>query len=158
MKINAKKVALMCIILFIIFIIYVFMIEEKLYMAMRIETYVPIFNKYEEYEETHSGFRNDGETTIVMKLSNRQVKHFLKKIKQNEHWRELPLTGFFKSHFKIENGYWFAIDRYYCSKDYYKTIKYDVEHMTGDDRAALNYTLAVFDTDNNLLYFYEMDT
>lgn len=158
MKITIKKVILLLIILFVFYVIYAFTIEKKVYMGRMVEIYVPIFNKYEVKEETHSGFRNDGKTFITMQFSDRQAEKFIKKIKENEHWRELPFTGFFTGFFEIENGYWFAIDRFYCNDEEYDIIKYDVDDMGEKEKHVLNYTLAVFDTDNNIFYFYEMDT
>ena len=158
MKITVKKVILIFIALAVLLAIYVFKMEIQVYMGRMIEIYVPIFNEYDVKEETHGGFHGDGETFITMQFSDKQAEKFLKKVKENEHWQELPLTGFFYNFVDIENGYWFAIDRYFHNDDTYNVKKYNIDGIGGDDRAALNYTLAAFDTDNNMLYFYEMDT
>ena len=158
MKITIKKVILIFISLAVLLTIYVFKMEIQVYMGRMIEIYVPIFNEYDVKKETHGGFHGDGETFITMQFSDKQAEKFIKKVKENEHWRELPFTGFFDNFVDIEHGYWFAIDRYFHNNDTYNSIKYNIDGIAGDDRAALNYTLAVFDTDNNMLYFYEMDT
>ena len=51
----------------------------------------------------------------------------------------------------IENGYWFFLDRHSKAID-----KYEYSEMF--DRASSNYSIVVFDTDSNTLYYYALDT
>lgn len=81
---------------------------------------------------------------------------------RNEHWRELPLpeilidaTGTFDKELKIpeiENGYWFYLDRNIEATDKYN------ENDMYNGRYSYNYSIAVFDSDANILYYYELDT
>ena len=82
-------------------------------------------------------------------------------IMRNEHWRELPLpeilidaTGTFDKELKIpeiENGYWFYLDRNIEATDKYN------ENDMYNGRYSYNYSIAVFDSDANILYYYELD-
>lgn len=83
-------------------------------------------------------------------------------IMRNEHWRKLPLpeilidaTGTFDKELKIpeiENGYWFYLDRNSEATDKYN------ENDMYNGRYSYNYSIAVFDSDANILYYYELDT
>ena len=53
----------------------------------------------------------------------------------------------------VENGYWFFEDRHTKAKD-----KYDYSEMFNSNRASSNFSVAVFDTDTKILYFYALDT
>ena len=66
-------------------------------------------------------------------------------------WQPSPIRGDFISYIddkltRIENGYWNFIDR----------------HSVGSkpflQRGSFNFTFAILDTDNNILYVYELDT
>lgn len=55
----------------------------------------------------------------------------------------------------IENGYYYFVDRF--AKKYN-----DIEDIYSDeallDRSSFNFTIAIYDTDSDLLYYYEFDT
>ena len=51
----------------------------------------------------------------------------------------------------IENGYYFFIDRHSQS-----TNKYEYNEI--HNRASWNYSIAVFDREANILYYYALDT
>ena len=52
---------------------------------------------------------------------------------------------------KIENGYYYFLDRHNESND-----KYDDTNL--NNRASWNFTLAIMDIDTNIIYYYELDT
>lgn len=51
----------------------------------------------------------------------------------------------------IEQGYWFFVDRHDKATD-----KYNYNEIFG--RSSLNFSIAVFDTNSNILYIYALDT
>ena len=53
---------------------------------------------------------------------------------------------------EVKNGYWFYLDRGSDAID-----KYD-ENFMYKERYSHNYSVAVFDKDVNILYYYELDT
>ena len=80
----------------------------------------------------------------------------------NEHWHELPLpfeinlalSGGVKGELGIpdvESGYYFFYDRFPEAAD-----PYDLSEL--NERAASNYTIAVYDADENVMYVAELDT
>ena len=168
MKKIVKKTFLTLFALLSIYVIYGLIIEEQIYMGKIVGIYVPIFNKTER-KSYHVGITADGETLITMKFSDKQAEKFIQKIKENDQWSELPIIEKLEiiSHSNkdiplphIENGYWFAIDRYPNKLERYTDDirKYDIEAIWRENRHAYNYTVAMFDTDNNVFYFYEVDT
>lgn len=116
--------------------------------------------------DTHSG-NGDGTSCIVLNFENKDV---LKQIEENQDWKPFPLdetaktlaygyedeitsTGSFLKDDKgenlvpeIESGYYTLIDRQ--------------PNKTGNilERKSFNFTLAIYDTDNNNLYFCKLDT
>ena len=54
---------------------------------------------------------------------------------------------------EVDKGYWFVLDRHSETKD-----KYNEKDIFDEDRHSYNFTVAVFDTDKNILYVYELDT
>lgn len=108
----------------------------------------------ESYEDTHGGFHGDGETYARILLENPAPECFVG-------WSRLPLTedlqkavsrtqsgGFLTD---IRSGYYYFCDRHSESTD------------PADDsglltRYSYNYTLAVYDADTGILYYYECDT
>ena len=51
----------------------------------------------------------------------------------------------------VKNGYWIFIDRY----DDQHTFN-NVENLF--NRGSFNFTIAIYDTDNSVLYYFEFDT
>ncbi|NLL63925.1 MAG: hypothetical protein GX241_06835 [Ruminococcaceae bacterium] len=110
-------------------------------------------------EDTHGGFHGDGHTLLEIKYSDDKV---LDAIKENDNWKELPLSENLNDCVyeslssvvkipKIENGYYYFHDRHSDSKD-----KFDDTDLL--ERPSLNFTLLMFDSDNNTLYLLEFDT
>ena len=154
-----KITFLMILFLLIIYIIYVFAFKNYIFYSSHIEVAIPIFAKMQEID-THGGFHGDGESYVKVYFSDNQAEKFISKIKTNIHWQELPMPEILQKHNtineeikipEIEKGYWFFIDRHN------KTInKYDYSGIF--DRASYNYSIAVFDTFSNILYYYALDT
>ena len=93
-----------------------------------------------------------------------EVKKVLNEIKNNKHWRELPIMerlqeGIIFNIDKsmkfpiVENGYWFYLDRHTEANDIY-----DEYERYEEKRSSTNFSVAVFDLDSNILYYYALDT
>lgn len=158
---------------FIIFVIIVYIISIISYITFnilfgwhikvssKVEIKIPLSAKL-ELKNTHGGFHGDGETFTKIYLTQEQSEKVENKIKENEHWRELPLTeivanatGIFDKEMKmpeIENGYWFYLDRNSEATDKYN------ENDMYKGRYSRNYSVAVFDSYSDILYYYELDT
>lgn len=123
-----------------------------------------------ECVDTHGGFHGDGDTYAKIKLDGKGTEKAILEIKNN--WRLLPLsenlslimyggmrdnieyTYMLADEFEvphIENGYWLFIDRHS------KSIN---SHDDRDlfNRNSFNFTLALFDPDENMIYYIEFDT
>ena len=119
------------------------------------------------YEDTHGGFHGDGITLIALQFNDSSV---LEAIRKDSHWKKFPLNettqalvyglednasqiGPFLSNEdgnpmvpEIQNGYYILIDR---------------QSETNTDileRSSFNFTIGLYDSDTNILYFCEMDT
>lgn len=108
--------------------------------------------------DTHGGFLGDGDATIVLKMND----DLTEEIEGESHWHEFPLPtplsmGVFCDEegnrliVEVENGYYFFLDRYSEAEDVFDPS--DVYK-----RASQNYSFAVYDADENILYFYALDT
>lgn len=123
-------------------------------------------------EDSHGGFHGDGKTYVVLSFSDDTVQD---QIASSTVWNPLPLSenlaalvyGLSTSDSiigpyltdednqpiipAIENGYYFFLDRHSES-----TNPHDDTDVL--DRASFNFTIAIFDTDTNTLYYVEFDT
>jgi hypothetical protein len=135
----------------------------QIWISRRIEILVP-FSAELEYEDSHGGFHGDGECIVKVFFSEEQAKNFTEKIENNNHWKKLPMperlqncvsvyTEEGKNMPIIENGYWFYLDRNSEADN-----KYDENERYEEKRWSRNYSVAVFDSDENILYYYELDT
>ncbi len=108
--------------------------------------------------DTHGGFLGDGDATIVLKMND----DLTEVIEGDSRWHELPLPSQLKMGVfcdeegkrlagEIENGYWFFLDRHSEAEDVFDPSSLPTRH-------SRNYTLAVYDADENVLYFYALDT
>lgn len=116
----------------------------------------------------HSGFLGDGEYYVKAECLDEE-KNLTKQVSS---WNKLPLSenlqlimyGGHKDGIEygyelakkldipeIKNGYYFFIDRHSESKD-----KFNDENIF--DRYSFNFTLAMYDSDFNVFYYYEFDT
>lgn len=108
-------------------------------------------------KDTHALFLGDGETFIKFDCSNSK-EEILKQIKD---FNEYPLTDNLQKSLKlnkttekllkVKNGYYYFTDR--------NTDAIDI-HDDKDlfSRSSFNYTLVIYDIDNNILYYYNLDT
>ncbi len=125
------------------------------------------FSVVEELD-THGGFHGDGSYYLILDCSNNEEKA-LKKV---ENWNKLPLSenlnlimnggnkdgvtyGYElaeEAHIpKIENGYYKFEDRSSESTD----SSDDTELF---DRGSFNFSIAIYDSDTNKMYYFEFDT
>ena len=108
--------------------------------------------------DTHGGFLGDGDTTIVLRMNDSMTDV----IADDSLWHELPLPKELKLGVfcdeegnrligEIENGYYFFVDRHSEAEDIF-----DPSDL--NKRASWNYSFAVYDADESILYVYELDT
>jgi hypothetical protein len=122
-------------------------------------------------EDTHGGFHGDGETYAEISFDDESGASFAKNFADNRDWRTFPLSDNLQAVVygnaycapyiqddegaalvpPIEQGYYYFYDRHSESKD----PKDDTELFS---RYSLNFTLALYDTGNYTLYYYELDT
>lgn len=113
--------------------------------------------------DTHGGFLGDGELFVKLECNS--------DLKLNEHWKELPLEDTLKEASLLNicdnngcldmferygipkelKGYYYFLDRHSESKD-----KYDSSSI--NSRVSYNYSLSFYDSDNKIIYYYEIDT
>lgn len=125
-----------------------------------------------EYMDDHGGFHGDGERFAKIKFDDNNGLKLLSQIDKSEKWNKMPLTdnlnlimyGGVKNDIEysyniaekfgipaIKNGYWYFNDRH--SKSI--SPENDTELF---DRHSFNFTLSMFDADDNVLYYFEFDT
>ncbi len=118
-----------------------------------------------ENTETHGGFHGDGQTYIVLKISDDSV---IKQIEKSEEWKSFPMSDVASEiAYGKENGYASFFPRddddnsvlpkiqngYYLLRDRQENAPEDILN-----RYSVNFTMAIYDTNTNLLYFLEMAT
>ncbi len=122
----------------------------------------------EKDEDTHGGFLGDGEYTVIADCSDIQDK-MLDKVCG---WKPLPLSenlqllmyggekngGTYSYEFADENGipeithgFYYFINRHDEAKS-----RYSDEDLFS--LYSMNFTLAMYDTDNDMLYYFEYDS
>lgn len=122
------------------------------------------FSTEVECKDSHGGFHGDGECIIKVYFSDEQGTEFKEIINKDSRWHQLPMPDKLQEIAGaridkdmyipiIQNGYYFFLDRHSEADD-----KYNPYEMYEEFRASSNYTVAVFDTDENILYYYELDT
>lgn len=117
-----------------------------------------------EKTDTHGGFHGDGKLIVQVEICNKNFEQELKETGKwsqepselteillygNEEWNPYiaddngePLMK------KIENGYYFIINNTDSNNE-------DIEWS---EMYSINAIVAVYDVDNNILYYYEIDT
>lgn len=122
--------------------------------------------------DSHGGFHGDGSTLVEIQFADTS---FSDRIEDNEEWNKMPLPDnltalVYGIHTEnssigpmihsddnmpvipeIENGYYFFQDRHAQSTD-----PKDDSGVLG--RASYNFTIAIFDIDQQTLYYMELDT
>ena len=125
-----------------------------------------------EYTDDHSGFHGDGKRFAKIEFDNNNGLNIISQIENSDRWNKMPLTenlnlimyGGIKNDVEyaykfaeelgipeIKNGYWYFLDRHSESTHPEK----DTELF---DRHSFNFTLSMYDADNNTLYYFEFDT
>lgn len=112
--------------------------------------------------DTHGGFNGDGATWVSVGFTS--DKNPTEQIKNNHDWKPLPLdevaevlahdlkiqldNGEATLMPEVENGYYIVIDRH--------SEKNENDDILGG--TSYNFTMAIYDTDANILYYCEFDT
>lgn len=142
-------------------------------LPKEMEITIPKDCKILEDFDSHGGLLGDGVRCLVIQYPGEEVEQ---KIREAEHWHTLPLTenleefvarssGLLENIYpdkKLplpENGYYFFMDRFledYRDKDSQSKVSFDDGKLL--ERHAYNSTLAIFDAEENILYYYEIDT
>lgn len=124
------------------------------------------------YQDSHGGFHGDGLTFTTIKFSDDTV---LASISENRNWHVMPLTeelsalvyGITTDNSRIgpyltdengeavmpeiQNGYYYFVDRYYQNGG-------DRNDSDLLNRYSFNFTISIYDTDTNTLYYAEYDS
>lgn len=119
----------------------------------------------------HGGFHGDGVSSVVIQFGD---EAFARSIEGGEGWLPLPFGETVQA---LAYGYEFEDGKYgpFLTDEEGRALLPEIENgcywlrdrQAEDDRApdvdmiqraSLNFTLAVYDTDNRMLYYYEMDT
>ena len=125
--------------------------------------------------DSHGGFHGDGSTYIETTFTDIESKTIIETIENSSSWYKLPLTDNLKTlvygkkndHEEtgpyvtnnegdtlfpvVEKGYYFFLDRHSDRKD-----KRDDTNIL--NRYSYNFTIAIYNIDNQTLYYYELDT
>ena len=113
--------------------------------------------------DTHGGMHGDGTSYIILKFADDSL---LEQIQGNESWTSLPFNRTAKAlaYGISEDGkhigpYLGDIELPEITKGYYCLIDRQDEKETDIlKRASFNFTLGIYDTDTDMLYFCEVDT
>lgn len=113
--------------------------------------------------ETHGGFHGDGETYYSFVYSEENGGKLFNQLSENKLWRKTPLDATVKllacgsdeysSVFNIpdvQNGYYFFYD------EQTKSFAPPAGYM--ENSYSYNFRIAVYDADNYVLYYCELDT
>ncbi len=167
LKIYACFVILGIIITNVIFYLFRDSTEEYIKKELGIDI---SFCTIKEEHDDHGGFLGDGSYFLVADCEN-DKENILSQLKD---WKKFPLSGnlqkavygeeysdgqmyySFSSLCKgkiptINNGYYYFFDRFKEAIDVYS----DKDFL---DRFSYNFTIALYDEDTNLFYYYELDT
>ncbi|MCM1286114.1 MAG: DUF4173 domain-containing protein [Acetobacter sp.] len=130
--------------------------------SLMMDLYSGVLNEDTKFE-SHSGFNGDGETYYEIKLD----REFFEKYKTTfeTEWHKLPYTDkiirLTENQIelpKTNNGYYYFCNRTPEYNDDGEYVSIDDKNINPNIFNVLNYTLAVYDTDYNRMYFYELDT
>lgn len=164
-----KKSIIICISIWVVFITIIlisfFVINIRygwhMYVASQIEIHIPFAVK-NDIKDSHGGVQREGESLSMFYFDDKNAEKFEERINKNQHWKKLPMnkvveesTGVWDEKMKIpdvKNGYWFYLDRHSEAADKYN------ENDMYNSRYSFNYSVAVYDNDKGILYYYELDT
>lgn len=159
-----KVIMIAFIVIMALIILNDFLFSEYEEMCSNMEIRLPITAK-RDYKDTHGGFRNEGETLAKVYLNDKQTEKLINKIQKNPNWKQTPITEMLEKRIteqtieedmavpKITNGYWICKDRHLDATKIYNEIE-----IFSTDRYSENFSVGVLDVDNNILYFYQVDT
>lgn len=124
-------------------------------------------------KDSHGGFHNDGDLMVRTKFESKEAEKMVAQIKSNQDWKATPLPknirlvlyggeigpdNVYLSDLakqnkmpEINSGYWLFIDR----KDGNKKITAGEEFLSS---SSSNYTVGLYDTQTNSLYYFESDS
>ena len=156
-----KKILL---ITFIIFLLSGCMFSIKKYISKNIELDLKKCNIVQE-KDTHGGFLGDGDLFVKLDCSN------LNNFNLSSNWKKLPVSSEINEIMNMKqcsiddclnvyekydipnniNGYYYFLDRHSSSLN-----EFDDSDL--NNRGSYNFTIALFDIDNKILYYYELDT
>lgn len=167
-----KKYSLVTCVLIILLIIAGCSAESNLaYIAEQINIDMPEILNIEHMDD-HGGFHGDGKKFAKIEFDNNNGLSILSQIENSDRWNKMPLTenlnlimyGGIKNNVnyayrfseelgipEIKNGYWLFLDRHSESTN----SEDDTELF---ERHSFNFTISMYDTDNNILYYFEFDT
>jgi hypothetical protein len=131
--------------------------------AIMTRTFLPFSAKVIEYSDDHGGFHGDGTTRMTVKLDKRQTEILRKRIRERNDWHELPTKGdVCDAMARIEPASARHVQQGFC---YFRDLQQARNNTTipGPDtpfsrRYSFNFVVAVFDTDGQVLYIYNLDT
>lgn len=121
-----------------------------------------------EEQDTHGGFHGDGSYYLILDCSH-NTENALKII---EGWNSLPLSenlnllmfggekdGIKYSHDLSEKAHMPEIENgYYCFRDRQPQAEDSSDDSELLSRSSCNFSLAVYDSDTNIFYYFEYDT
>lgn len=131
--------------------------------------------KIVEYTDTHGGFHGDGDTYIKVEFDDKTSMAIVDELSNDLNWNGLPLSdnlyaAVYGKEYEsliisplvtdadykpiipsINKGYYYFYDRSSESKN----VKDDTELF---NRYSYNFTIAIYDVINHVLYYYELDT
>ena len=126
--------------------------------------------------DSHGGFHGDGTSFYALQCSDSST---LEAIQASDEWKPFPLSDSLKTAIwglqdeehdyapmiikdndwdnplipQVENGYYFFRDRHSFAAD-----PKDDSAFLDESRPSYNFTIAIYDTDTNMLYYSEFDT
>lgn len=157
-----KKILLLCLLLITVLAI-VGCSGEDTWFGFRSKDFTVI-----QTEDTHGGFQGEGMTGVILDCSENREKA----LELVADWKELPLSENLSLMFyggerdgvyyaydfaaqanmpKVEHGFYCFQDRHSKSTD----SGSDAEIL---DRGSYNFSMAVYDSDTDRLYYFELDT
>ena len=122
------------------------------------------------YTATHGGFHGDGETFVTLLFDEEGARSLQGQLAEG--WKPLPMEGELRAavyggeldgvnygdgvfaRYSVSapvNGWYWFVDRHSEATD-----PHSADGLLG--RHSMNYSVAVFDADQNALYYYELDT
>lgn len=126
-------------------------------------------------KDTHGGFHGDGNTYVEIRFGNESGTFLADAMSDNGDWHAFPLSNNLQAVVygrvdgnmqygpyitddegeaiipRVEHGYYYFYDRHSESNN----PKDDTKLLS---RSSLNFTIALYDTDNNKLFYDKLDT